>query len=169
MISKQNNRTRQLFGFIVNIVATIAILCFVFGNSMLSKQESAQVSTGVMRMIQGILRPIVELITGGPVDDTLLHKVVRKGAHVTEFAVLSALLTGLLWRRKGTWQTDAMGYVLFLSLLCAVSDEFLQSFTDRGSSVRDVVLDLCGSILGIVFAVALIEFCAWIKQKKRNK
>ena len=161
--------TPRQIAVLIGSLILILILCFVFGNSMLSKQESAEVSSGVMEAIQGILRPVVELITGGPVDDTLLHKVVRKGAHFAEFAALSALLTGLLQLLCGTWRTHAIGYVLFLSLLIGVLDEFLQSFTGRGTSVRDVMLDLCGSLIGILFAIVLIELLQWLRRRKANK
>lgn len=162
------NNTRRI-AILINAVLLILILCFVFGNSMLSKQESAEVSSSVMGAVEGILRPIVELITGGSVDDTLLHKVVRKGAHFAEFAALSALLTGLLWLWHGTWQTHAMGYVLFCSLLVGVLDEFLQSFTGRGSSVRDVMIDFCGALMGIAFAIAVIGIYGRLRRRKNNE
>jgi VanZ family protein len=136
---------------------------------MLSKQESAEVSSSVMDAMEGILRPIVEFVTGGPVDDTLLHKVVRKGAHFAEFAALSALLTVLLHLIFGTWRTHAMGYVLFLSLLFGVLDEFLQSFTGRGTSVRDVMLDLCGALLGIACVITLIEIIKRLRRHQKSK
>jgi VanZ family protein len=168
-MEKHTKITPRQIAILIGIAALILILCFVYGTSMLSKQESAEVSSSVMDSIKGILRPIVELVTGGPVDDTLLHKVVRKGAHFAEFAALSALLTILLRLIFGTWRTHAMGYVLFLSLLFGVLDEFLQSFTGRGTSVRDVMLDLCGALLGILCAIALIEFCVWLRRRNNHK
>jgi VanZ family protein len=168
-MEKHTKITPRQIAILIGIAALILILCFVYGSSMLSKQESAEVSSSVMDSIKGILRPIVELVTGGPVDDTLLHKVVRKGAHFAEFAALSALLTILLRLIFGTWRTHAMGYVLFLSLLFGVLDEFLQSFTGRGTSVRDVMLDLCGALLGILCAIALIEFCGWLRRRNNHK
>jgi hypothetical protein len=91
-MEKRNRITPRQIAILIGIAALVLILCFVYGNSMLSKQESAEVSSSVMDAMEGILRPIVEFVTGGPVDDTLLHKVVRKGAHFAEFAALSALL-----------------------------------------------------------------------------
>ena len=166
-MEKQNKRVLRPIGIVIAIAAIVALLCFVFGNSMLSKQESAEVSSTVMELVRGLLRPIVEWITGGAVDDTLLHKVVRKGAHFAEFALLSALLTGLLRLLCGTWRTHAMGYVLFFSLLIGVLDEFLQSFTGRGTSVRDVMLDFCGALIGIGCAIVLIELYDWIRWKRK--
>ena len=40
-------------------------------------------------------------------------------------------------------------YSLFLVLLCAVLDEYFQSFVFRTSSVSDVVLDFCGGLIGV--------------------
>lgn len=168
-MEKRNRITPRQIAILIGIAALVLILCFVYGNSMLSKQESAEVSSSVMDAMEGILRPIVEFVTGGPVDDTLLHKVVRKGAHFAEFAALSALLTVLLHLIFGTWRTHAMGYVLFLSLLFGVLDEFLQSFTGRGTSVRDVMLDLCGALLGIACAITVIEIFERLRRRKHNK
>ena len=168
-MEKRNRITPRQIAILIGIAALVLILCFVYGNSMLSKQESAEVSSSVMDAMEGILRPIVEFVTGGPVDDTLLHKVVRKGAHFAEFAALSALLTVLLHLIFGTWRTHAMGYVLFLSLLFGVMDEFLQSFTGRGTSVRDVMLDLCGALLGIACVITVIEIFERLRRRKHNK
>lgn len=161
-----NKYTRRRIGILLGIVATLAVLCFVFGNSLLSKQESAEVSSSVKEALEGLLRPVAEFFAGGEVSDELLHKIVRKGAHFIEFAGLSALLTGILWLVCGTWRTHAMGYVLFASLLCGVLDEFLQSFTGRGTSVRDVMLDFGGALIGIVCALALIELILWIRRRR---
>ena len=168
-MEKRNRITPRQIAILIGIAALVLILCFVYGNSMLSKQESAEVSSSVMDALEGILRPIVEFVTGGPVDDTLLHKVVRKGAHFAEFAALSALLTVLLHLIFGTWRTHAMGYVLFLSLLFGVLDEFLQSFTGRGTSVRDVMLDLCGALLGIACVITLIEIIKRLRRHQKSK
>lgn len=168
-MEKRNRNTPRQIAILIGIAALVLILCFVYGNSMLSKQESAEVSSSVMDAMEGILRPIVEFVTGGPVDDTLLHKVVRKGAHFAEFAALSALLTVLLHLIFGTWRTHAMGYVLFLSLLFGVLDEFLQSFTGRGTSVRDVMLDLCGALLGIACVITLIEIIKRLRRHQKSK
>ena len=168
-MEKRHRITPRQIAILIGIAALVLILCFVYGNSMLSKQESAEVSSSVMDAMEGILRPIVEFVTGGPVDDTLLHKVVRKGAHFAEFAALSALLTVLLHLIFGTWRTHAMGYVLFLSLLFGVLDEFLQSFTGRGTSVRDVMLDLCGALWGIACAITVIEIFERRRRHQKSK
>lgn len=71
---------------------------------------------------------------------------LRKGAHVFEFAVLTALL---LRASRRTWSTlTRMGVVLFsgfIAVLYAVSDEYHQSFVPgRGPSAVDVLVDSVG-------------------------
>lgn len=150
-------RTGRQWAILIGALALILWLSFVFGNSTLSKQESAEVSSSFMEAIEVVLRPIVEWVTGESASYDLLHKIVRKGAHLVEFAALSFILTVLLRLFCGTWKTHAIGYVLFISLLFGVADEFLQSFTGRGTSVRDVMLDFVGALIGVGIGIVIIE------------
>ena len=74
------------------------------------------------------------------------HFLVRKGAHVFEYAVLA-----ILWRRAtgGTWSA------LALAVLTASLDEFRQSFIPtRTGSVYDVLLDGTGAAAALLAASA---------------
>jgi len=77
-----------------------------------------------------------------------------------------ALSVLLLLQLRGTLITPYFTTVLFGTLLAAVTDEFIQSFTGRGSSVRDVVLDFCGALTGMLLTFLLAEL---IRSLKRNK
>ena len=71
---------------------------------------------------------------------------IRKAAHVSEYAVLAALLWRALlapvWRDPRPWSWPVARQALVGSALWAASDEIHQAFTaTRGASVRDVVLD----------------------------
>ncbi|GAB4251336.1 MAG: hypothetical protein Kow00122_09010 [Thermoleophilia bacterium] len=74
---------------------------------------------------------------------------VRKGAHVTEYAVLAVLARRALRRgvsRLAGWTPAA---VLGLALLVAGLDEWHQSFlTSRTGTGRDVVFDFAGAVVG---------------------
>ena len=82
---------------------------------------------------------------------------IRKLAHLTEYAILAALL----WRalRGGTrWQAK-MSILLFLTwIACAIfaaSDEFHQSFVpSRTSSPIDVMIDVTGALIGLAICLA---------------
>ena len=75
------------------------------------------------------------------------HFLIRKAAHVFEYAVLA-----ILWRRAtgGTWSA------LALAVLTASLDEFRQSFIPtRTGSVYDVLLDGTGAAVALLAASAL--------------
>jgi VanZ family protein len=77
------------------------------------------------------------------------HLLLRKAAHVTEYAVFSGLffraLRGLI---EGFWWRAATALVP--ALLFAPADEFHQAFVpSRSSSPADVLIDYGGAILGI--------------------
>ncbi len=78
------------------------------------------------------------------------HLLLRKAAHVTEYAILSGLLfralRGLI---GGFWRRAAVA--LAPALIFAPLDEFHQSFVpSRTSSLGDVLIDYSGAIAGIL-------------------
>lgn len=81
--------------------------------------------------------------------------ILRKIAHVTEFAILTVLLIRGLYR---TWPAAARKKLIAiagsLSFLYAVSDEFHQSFVPgRTPSFHDVMIDSIG--------IVVIVYLAW--------
>jgi VanZ family protein len=84
-----------------------------------------------------------------------IHFILRKCAHVGEYAVL-----GLLLLRAATLMTNFRRSIpiLYVSVLgvclfVATTDEFHQTFVaSRGASVRDIMIDSGGVILGLLIA-----------------
>ena len=83
--------------------------------------------------------------------------VIRKCAHVTEYAILALLL----WRAVRSLSALSMkmstsfGAALLGCAVFAASDEFHQSFVkSRTPSVRDVLLDVAGAVLGLLIAAS---------------
>lgn len=76
--------------------------------------------------------------------------LIRKAAHLTEYAVLAVLLLRALrsgWQRAFAQQALL---VLVIAGLYAMSDEFHQTFTpSRTPAVRDVMIDCCGAAIGL--------------------
>ena len=81
--------------------------------------------------------------------------IIRKSAHFFEYGLLTALLAIDFYLFKQS-KINIVIYSLFITLMCAVADEFYQSFIGRGSTVRDIVLDFCGALFGIIFVVAIL-------------
>ena len=82
---------------------------------------------------------------------------MRKCAHVTEYAVLALLLWRAL-RSVPALRTKTLmvfGAVLLGCALFAASDEFHQTFVkSRMPSVRDVLLDVAGALLGLLIGAS---------------
>lgn len=83
--------------------------------------------------------------------------VARKCAHVTEYTVLALLLWRAL-RSVPTLHAKSLmvfGAVLVGCALFAASDEFHQTFVkSRTPSVRDVLLDVGGAVVGLLIGAS---------------
>jgi VanZ family protein len=81
-----------------------------------------------------------------------MHFYARKAAHVSEYAVLAALLYRALVNT--ILQSRALlsaAIVLLVCSLYAMTDEFHQSFVlSRTSSARDVAIDSIGALFGLL-------------------
>ena len=82
-----------------------------------------------------------------------IHFILRKCAHVAEYAVLGLLLLRTVTLMRNFQRSIPIRYlsVLGVCLLVAATDEFHQTFVaSRGPSVRDITIDCCGAILGLL-------------------
>ena len=78
--------------------------------------------------------------------EVLWDTVLRKLAHISEFAILAGLVTYALGRRR--WQLEL---ALMISAAYAVSDEIHQLFVrQRVGSIIDVGIDVAGIIIGLL-------------------
>jgi VanZ family protein len=83
--------------------------------------------------------------------------VIRKCAHVTEYAILALLL----WRAVRSLpalsvkMSLSFGAALLGCAVFAATDEFHQSFVkSRTPSVRDVLLDVAGAVVGLLIGAS---------------
>ncbi len=120
------------------IALLICNLIFIWGNSALPGQISGAFSDWVKEILEYILPGGEETAPGGG--------LLRKMAHFTEFTALGALLTWLfgMLRKKGAWP-------FLLGAAAACVDETIQCFVpERGPSIKDVALDSCGVLTGMI-------------------
>lgn len=113
-------------------------LCFIWGNSLLPGEISGALSDWVKALLMKLLPMGEEIPSGGG--------LLRKIAHFAEFTALGLLLA---WQirllKKKRW------YPLPLGMAAACVDEAIQLFVpDRGPSLRDVGIDSCGVLTGII-------------------
>lgn len=139
---------RKRIGTVLLLLAILAALAFIWGNSLESAVESSLKSGRVRELIE----PLLELLVGqGNVTDHM----VRKLAHLTEFAVLGALLL-LLTAAAFRVRLQSVLNCQFFLLLAALTDETIQLFTGRGPQVRDVWLDFAGGTAGLLAMLLLL-------------
>src|SRR2546427_3352373 len=80
-----------------------------------------------------------------------VHRLLRKGAHLTEYAILAALWYRAFTRERNLSARAASWTAFAISLAWAALDEWHQSFLpSRTSSAMDVALDGAGAALALV-------------------
>jgi len=89
----------------------------------------------------------------------LMHLLIRKLAHVTEFAALSiTIFHGIRGPRHG-WKPDWALLTLLIAIAYAGLDEWHQSFVPlRQASLRDVATDGVGALLAQAFVWAYAKW-----------
>ena len=118
----------------------------------------ASTDLGSSRRTSRIIGPILRWFKPDVSEQTIraVQAVVRKGAHVTVYAILAMLVWRARRTARGTnpllagwsWR-EVLGIVLFCGLY-AVSDEVHQAFVStRQGHPLDVLLDSIGALCGL--------------------
>lgn len=123
----------------------IAWLTLIFVNStdLMSAEHTS-------RIIEPLLRWLYPTISPRTMAEVQFY--LRKAAHVSEYAILAALLYRALGNTilRGRALLSA-AIVLLVCSLYAVTDEFHQSFVpSRTASARDVAIDSAGALIGLL-------------------
>ena len=153
-LGKQTLYTRRIVYGTLLLIMMSAIFFF----SSMSGESSGSLSAKITEAVISIVFPGYSELSSEQQTGTfnLLHHIIRKLAHFSEYAVLGALIVLFL-------NTFSLKHVFLISLLCAVlyavTDEWHQSFvSDRGPAISDIILDSAGAALGIVIAIVCITF-----------
>lgn len=153
------------------ILAVIIILwmAFIFSMSAKNATQSSNISGGLTYNVlntlfanfRGLDRSIQDNIVEG------LQFVVRKGAHFSAYAILGGLCFVEFSYFKGVNFKKQFTAAFFISVLYAASDEIHQYFVPgRACEFRDVMIDSCGALFGIVVIVVFNIIKS--KLKKQN-
>ena len=134
----------------------VLTLCFIWGNSLLPRRESSQISGRLLEL----LRPLFQALK----LDHITEHVLRKLAHFSEFAALGAELAGLFFLKRGRRLRSAVGAAL-CALGTAALDECLQFLSARAPMLKDVLLDFAGAVSGIALLTLLTS---WISKRNRK-
>ena len=115
-------------------------LLFIWGNSMLPATASDAVSSGALEWLSWLF----------DVFGDYGHKILRKLAHMTEFAFLGLLLNWF-WQLRGQRGIHRIALASLCGLLAACVDESIQILSPgRSSSLIDVWIDMGGFCAGMI-------------------
>ena len=116
-----------------------------------------------------VLEKILQLFGGhvSPAAFRDIHFVVRKGAHLFSYGLLSAFAF-FTWRATlplaRLWAIRWSLLALLITLMAGSADEFHQSFVpSRTSAVHDVVIDVLG---GVFFQITI---ALWLYVRSERK
>ena len=156
-------RKIDLIIYIVLILAIVLTMAFIFGNSMKGPEESSQQSDKVVEIVRPIIDPNQQMTH----DE--ISFVVRKSAHFIEYLMLGIECALLAFHISRRLTLAGALYSAGGCLLSADIDEYIQSFTGRGSAVSDVLLDFSGAIAGITVGFALAYAVRFVVVRITNK
>ncbi len=151
---------RPLKRIIIPCLLVVLATAFIFSNSLKDGERSNK-DSGV---IEEVVEPIIITVTQDP--NANVNFIVRKGAHLTEFCVLGITVMCTVLAVFLVFGKKMLGYGFFYVLAVAVTDEFIQSFSDRTSSVRDVLIDFTGAMIGFALVFAVVGVIMLCKKKR---
>ena len=102
--------------------------------------------------------------------NALVHYLLRKAAHITEFAVLGALLVAdiYLWFKPG--RTALVISSLLTGAAYAISDEIHQYFVPgRSCELKDILIDSAGVTFGVILGTIVINITKNFSLKKPHR
>lgn len=126
-------------------------LCFIWGNSLLPGEISGALSDWVKSLLEALVPGDGSQAPGGG--------MLRKLAHFTEFMGLGIWL---LWLFSMLEKSGMPAF--FCGALAACVDETIQMFVpDRGPSLKDVGIDACGVLTGMI--LLQIGYGLWTRKQ----
>lgn len=149
-------------------VSSLLWMRLIYGFSADTAEQSSGLSAMVCRVLAGIfVRDFSSMSSAaqGRITESM-QIFVRKGAHVTEYAVLGILLV-LTFITYGLQRAGTLA--LMSGVLYAALDEYHQRFVPgRSGEIKDVLIDACGILLGLAAAGAAGRLKQIFKEKRKE-
>ena len=130
-------------------------MAFIFIMSAMPGDVSGDQSGTITKIVLSVISFFFGEQTAGALPADTLEFLIRKAAHMTEYAILFLLYCHAL-RVSGV--KHAALTALLMSAAYAASDEFHQSFTNgRGPSPIDVCIDTAGASIALLLRAAVLK------------
>lgn len=147
MQSLKSKKIRHLI-WMLPVLMCVLIFCYSAQPGETSGETSSNITKRVVSGYSMLLHQ--ELDEAEILEMTSrLDFYVRKAAHMTEYAILAVTILFSFLVSYRLTKTEGVITAVFVSLYAA-SDEFHQLFVQgRAGQFRDVIIDTCGSVIGI--------------------
>lgn len=145
---------------VVYWIILIAWMIFIFYMS----NQPADVSNGQSDFVLNLVETLGISISNNYVDIAIT--IIRKGAHFTEYLILSLLYFNVL--RMYINKNKALIYSIGLSFIYAGTDEFHQLFVEgRAGRFTDVLIDTSGAATGSTIVLIIKNLITYKKAKNQ--
>lgn len=155
---------RKVACFVLLITIFLTLL-FIFGNSIVPRDESENLSDKVNETVG----EVITVVTGK--EDSSLEDFFtnyhRKIAHFLEFALLGFQVVLLLHFASRRHFSSLLSGAL-LSFAVASCDEGIQILTGRGDQVSDIFIDACGYLFTYLIGALVLYLVCWRRQTKKD-
>lgn len=144
-------------------ILTLIWMCVIFSFSLQTGETSSEISGSLIEKLITLFMSDAQI---APEQISFLEHVLRKCAHFLEFLVLGVLssITMEYWKFK---YKVLCGF--FFCINVAVVDEILQLFiSGRSGSVKDVMIDSAGAVVGIVILFPILQKLLLLRIIKRS-
>jgi len=152
MLQKEANR-------LLRWALVLLWMAVIFWASAQGATASSSLSGSLIEKIAAIVNPNFNQMN--PMEQAAIVEqfqyIVRKTAHLSEYAVLG-LLISLALDAYSIARSKKFCMTLGISVLYAISDEIHQYFVPgRSAQFSDVAIDFCGAMLGVgLFCVVIV-------------
>ena len=137
----------------IHVAVVILIMIFIFIQSALPADLSSMESNVIVQMLAQFVS----------IDPESISFVVRKAAHFTEYLILGCALVPVM-REHGKKAILAW----LIGSAYAVTDEIHQYFvSERSCEIRDMCIDSCGILVGVLIGLLIIRLWAVCTRKQR--
>ena len=135
-----------IFSILLLVLSMITIFLFSSESGISSNETSKTVAKEVLKVVKKDKE-----VTEQEVNDFYKSNIViiRKVAHLTEFAILGFLMINTYQLIKKELNKKAIAISTFLSFIYACTDELHQYFVNgRTARILDIFVDTTGALLG---------------------
>ena len=157
-IQRKSHDTR----FVAYLIITLLMMIFIFFQSSLPAYTSQEESDIIVRFLSRFTDR----------DAEMLSFIVRKLAHFTEYTLLGLFISLTAkehYNKKRYHEEHFLIRIFIIPLICGVlyaaSDEIHQRFVPgRSCELRDVLIDTCGVLLGVL----IVNICQHLIARKKK-